>query len=170
MTLKEEVKSLRKKNLLDEEEVIRLFKKYKPEDYDEVESVFKLKYLGSGIFRRAYQIRGLDLVVKTPDGASRFDSNLRHAKEEIRKIQRIRKAKKYSPLRRYLPKIHYFNKYNGVMLMTKYSKWPSNTKDVVTQIISNLITDLRGHEGDLHENNIARDEWGEPVIIDLGYF
>lgn len=172
---KKEIEDLRYENSLSVQEVIRLFKKYKPEDRRDIKDMgLKLKLLGSGLFRRGYRINGLPVVVKIPkeDGENRYESNRIHAIEEIQKIRTIRKTKKYRPFWRYLPEVLYFDENSGVILMPEYGRLKESEANLFSSFLSNLADDLgRDDENDMHDENVGWNfEKEEYVILDLGYF
>jgi hypothetical protein len=160
----------------DVEEIVHYFNKNEPEMIDDVRNLgFKLKHLGSGLFRDAYLLKGHELIVKVPqdDGYCGWNMNFLHTKKEIANIKRIKRNKKYRPLWRYLPRIHYYNKESGLVLMERYyeiKNW--KLADQITTMLSNLVDDLLGSDSDndIHSQNVFITQDESPVLIDLGYF
>jgi 5-methylthioribose kinase len=173
---KKEVEKLKKEYGLSMGSICSLFEKYRPQNYSDIRAMgFKLTNVGSGLFRSAYRIDKSSIVVKLPktdsQGSEGWESGVGHAREEFKKINKIQKTGKYAPLVRYLPHIYYFDKKTGIMIMPLY--YPYRTykeRQLVSTFLSNLVYDLHGGDGDIHSANVASTEYGEPVLIDLGYF
>lgn len=175
LRVKEEIKTLKKKQKMDVKAAIRLFKRHNPETKEDVLRMgFKLKKLGSGLYRHGYKLNGFPLVVKFPkvdhDHVD-YPSCVDHSSEEIRKLRMIKKRQRYKVLRRYLPVIYYYNESYGLVLLPYYKRLRSNEAEIVSIILGNLVEDTRGGDGDLHTSNVAYDTEEERyVILDLGYF
>ena len=163
------------KDIKDIKNVIKLFKKHNPSKSEVKELGLTLKMIGKGLFRKAYRVNDLPLILKTPrHGCAHpdYDSEMYHMKQEVERIRDIKKSRRFRPFRRYLPDILYFNKDTGVLLMPEYEKVGNVSRRVVSDILSNLSYDLNDGSGsDLHDENIRYDPTREGyVIIDLGYF
>ena len=159
--------------------VVDDFKKNKPGTKDEIEDLgYDLKFLSDGLFREVYALKHerevLPFVIKLPKSGN-FTSCLEHVKCEMATIKKIKKDNKFAALRRYLPKTYYYNEKSGLVLQKRYISFNTNESTLVATILSNLVSDLNGHGGDVHESNvmyILDKTIGEkkPVIIDFGYF
>lgn len=127
-----------------------------------------------GSFRRVYQVESLKLVVKFPQGSCGRYSGIEHTNEEIDTFERISTYKKYKYLRHYLPKIYYYNRKTGVVLMKKYKLLDYKTAELASSILNKLAFDILGHSTDIYSSNVAVEytKYGCPKvkIIDLGYF
>jgi len=124
----------------------------------------------SGLFRRTYRILGHDLVVKFPKGAE----GRQHTRAEVRKIQRL---SKWRCLADFLPKIHYCDSLNAIVVMDYYPDFQETnhvTREeniilAMGKCISRLITRITGiHVSDIHDENVHNKN-GNAVIIDWGY-
>lgn len=153
-----------------EKDVVGLFKKYKPKTYEDVIGLgFKLKQLGSGLYRIGYQIDNLPFVVKLCKESDPTSSDVQHANEEMAALKKLSKSK-FKTLHRYLPKVFYFNKSSGITLMPLYKHLAYKESEHFIDFVNKLYWDLGGKDGDLHTSNVAFDnEKEEYVIIDLGF-
>lgn len=124
-----------------------------------------LRYMGEGSFRAAFEIIDYPLIVKVPLSNSYCD--LHHAAQEHRWIEKVQKESRYRLLRRYMPKVHYFDEDCGLMVMRRYKVEYNYTKDV--EALDKLITKVTGANGhDIGGCNVGRDAKGELKIIDTG--
>jgi ribosomal 50S subunit-associated protein YjgA (DUF615 family) len=155
-------------------EIVALFKKHKPNTAKAATKLgLKLQALGSGLYRRVYVIRGYDLVVKFNAG----EDDGEHAAQEVKTVWRVLRYKKYASIRKYMPKIYYFDKKTGTTLVKKYETFREdfvesglNAKfDVIEDKVMQLFPDGCC---DLHGGNFGAEytKTGRQVIkiIDLG--
>lgn len=149
---------------------IRRIKRFKPrtfEDFGKAGIPFG-KNLGGGVFREAYQIKDLPLVVKFPIE----DDGIDHSRDEMRKIK---KFSKFKFLRKYLPKVYYYDRQSGVIVMKFYEDFEDcgDACDAVGTLAGELIKRLTGVSMvDIHSENVrVRDTYKPPrlVFCDLGY-
>src|ERR1035437_9721554 len=134
-------------------EVVALFKKHKPNTAKAATKLgFKLKAVGSGLFRRVYVILGYDLVVKFNSG----EDDGEHAAQEVKIVRRVLRYKEYASIRKYMPKIYYFDKKTGTTLAKKYETFREGfvelglndkfyaIEDKMTQFFPSGYCDLHG--------------------------
>ena len=154
-------------NKITAQKVVRLFRRNKPKTAQEIRELgIPIHWAGSGVFRSAYKIRGLSIIIKTPRvGDSTLSASLRHAAVEIKNFKKLR-GKKYKRVHRFLPKIYYVNEKNGIMVMRKY-RLGNYSEDALDHPLFLKILG-KNATGDLHSRNIARS--GKQLkIIDLGF-
>jgi hypothetical protein len=155
-------------------QVVNLFKRNVVEDEVNILEKFHLTltHIHSGAFRRVYKIEGLPLAVKIPiDGT---DENIEHSADEMKAIARIQTDPKAKHLRKYLPKVHHYNKWSGVILMKAYRSFNEKpigrTLERKIDAMSNDVIEYFGlDEGDhdIWYGNATIDK-GQPIILDLG--
>lgn len=133
----------------------------------------KLESIGSGAYRRAFRIHGADLVVKFPsDPDGRFHTSL--------EVRRIKKLAQYQSLRPHLPKIRYYDKKTGILVVDFYDKYsetaaavPGNRTVELSwerDLITRLVKELTGvFVIDLYDDNLRIDDTQTVKLIDLGY-
>ena len=160
---------------------IRIIKDWKPRTNQDLKKTgLAFTYIGEGAFRRAFQIDGLPLVIKFPrlDG----DDNdartcIRHSVIEMRKIEALRKFRLMRP---HIPKVYYFDKTSGVIVMeyiddTQQSTDFANTNDARAFGINLLVQRLiRAYTGiiidDFSIENVRYDRKTYKLkLIDVAY-
>jgi hypothetical protein len=103
---------------------------------------------------------------KKPD----YNEGIEHSRAEVRRILKLAKVKELRP---HLPAVHYYDRSNGIMVMTWYPKLSEgwNRIDLMENVIRKLVrriahTTLSDSSGD----NIRMA--GKPnrlILVDLGY-
>lgn len=150
-------------------EAVKFIKKYKPANLKEFKDIgFRFNRLGNGVFRVCYKFKDLDIVIKVPNVSHSYgeSSGNEHSKAEVEAVKVLAKEK---PLARYLPKIHYSTKDGEVIVMPLY-EFQFTGHDIVADMLGHLMNDL-GHNGsDIHHRNVARDDYGNYYMADLGYW
>jgi len=162
--------------------IAKLFDLYKPRNLEEIleigtildsmgwekrKGIVNLTFIGQGSYRKVYKISDLPLVVKLPIGEDgTFDDNIAHTYNEMDAIKRVTRYKKYDKIRKYLPKIYYYNKTHGVILMHEYpqsgQKTRKNCQEAGWEISQALKKPL-----DLYKNfSVSKD--GKITLIDWG--
>lgn len=122
-----------------------------------------LRYLGEGCFRAAFEIIDYPLIVKVP--LTNCYSDLHHANEEWNWIDKVQSETKYKALRKYMPKVYYFDEECGLMVMRRYKIEASYTKDV--EALDKLVKSVTGATGhDVGSWNVGRDTKGNLKIVD----
>lgn len=141
-----------------------------------------LEYLGCGMYRKVYRILNSNLVIKF---AGRSRECRKHSKTEANRIYEIMHRKKWRLLRRYMPKLYYFDFETGVTIMKYYV--PTDYEDhrvrEDTKWIQMLIeavcsfNHLEGHEegsidwySDIAGVNLGTDKDGNYKFLDMGLF
>lgn len=158
----------RKKSQIDE--LVSRFETVRPKSLAEVEKMkYDLKYIGSGAYRVTYKFGSLPVVIKIPHRRS----GKSHSMAEYRTIRTINRFKKYKPLKGYMPKVYYFDKKTGIMIMHYYKKVPKNSSyaiGILMESLTGLVWHHEESECDIYGENMGFTEDGCPVITDLGYF
>ena len=154
--------------------VLRAIVKNRPRTPEEFRKAgIKLRYLGNGVFREVYKIQGCPLVVKFPLNEEQdFAGGVQHSASEVRRIARLSHIQELKP---HLPKIHYFDKENGVLVMRYYPKMERDRAiELLGAIVKKLVSKIaRVQMSDIHSDNIRHQKdasaAGRLVFVDLGY-
>ncbi len=139
-----------------------------------------LKLYGEGAFRRAYSVDSLPIVIKFPCifgqpnvlKGKDYTYCITHTKNEVLAYHTVLADSYYRDLRRFMPKIHYYNFVTGVSIMQRYQILDGPCSEV--EAYERQVCELLGQKDedtDLHWGN-----WGyETVnrkrryrIIDMG--
>jgi hypothetical protein len=128
----------------------------------------KLRYIDEGVFRQVYKISGCPLVVKFPLNDGSVVDGVQHSISEVNRIKRLSKIKELLP---HLPKIHYFDRKNGVLVMRYYKSLEgSRAIEQLGRVIRKLVSRVaRVAMSDIHADNIRQGIQGGVVFSDLGY-
>jgi hypothetical protein len=133
----------------------------------------KLRYIDMGVFRQVYKISGCPLVVKFPlgDGSGSVSDGIQHSISEVGRIKRLIGIKELTP---HLPKIHYFDRKNGVLVMQFYPrpKDDEETVELLGKIIKKLVSRIaRVQMSDIHADNVRlkRQNLRSAIFTDLGF-
>lgn len=131
-------------------------------------------FVGDGCFRDVYKVREHPLVVKVPHRREMpMEKSVEHSRAEVRAIK-----ESSSSIRRYVPKIYYFNDETGLVVMQFYKcvwdlTWPLSSRMVkrIEEMEAEIEShyDLTSDDWDSHEGNIGVGPNGHPVLIDFGY-
>lgn len=148
---------------------IRRIKKHRPkthEDFAKAGVPLESKCLGAGVFREVYRVRELPFVVKFPLAGDGDE----HTRSEVRRIEAL---SKYPKMRKYLPKVYYYDSRAGIVVMKYYPPMDKNNKDAALErMAQSLVKDLTGMLlGDIHAGNVTTDTGrssGRPIFLDLG--
>lgn len=153
-------------------EVISLFKKHKPKTAKAaIKLGIKLKYLSSGVYRDAYYIQRLGIVIKFPRpltkkyGKEWHECNLNHAQLEIDALNTIWYVSKV--LSKHLPKVYYIDRDNGVIIVKKYKIDFKYRYYKFAYKIAQILG-LDGNNTDYCGSNIGIDTDGTKILLDLG--
>lgn len=150
--------------------LIRTLNKNRPSTVQEFKKLgIKLRFLSEGAFRQVYEIKGLPLVVKFPHDSS--DDCIEHSVFEYKHINRILKFKKYKLLKKYMPKVYYFDKKSGIIVFRKYKYVYTKKLKDSTRIVelSDLVNKIMGYECDVNGGNVGIEK-NTLKILDLGCF
>lgn len=142
--------------------IIRRFDLKTREDFKDFG--LKLKHVGSGAFRKVYQIVGYDLVVKIPRGVG-WDKA--HSKTEWYAYKRLKKLKKYKFLHKYLPNMYCCSK-SGTILIDKHT-FKGRSMDQIHKLRTECY-DIFGDSCDIYGQNVGLDKKGNLKIVDFGCF
>ena len=96
---------------------LKLIRKHSPTSPEAFKKLgLRLSYLGAGVFREVARIQGCDLVVKFPldDGAGCYAEGIAHSLSEMKRIERLARISEMKP---HLPKVFYFDRKNGIIVM-----------------------------------------------------
>jgi hypothetical protein len=136
-----------------------------------------LRRLGEGAFRRVYliDVPRNPLVVKFPLGygktSSDYSEGIEHSRIEVRRIEKLAG---FTDLRPHLPKILYFDKRHGVVVM-RYYKSPDTYEypDLLAQVLRKVVRRLTKIDlGDLGRCNsgvTGHYRRSRLILTDLGY-
>ena len=149
---------------------IRRIKKHRPKTYEDFAKAgvpLEIESLGEGVFRVVYKAHKLPLVVKF----SLWGDDKCHTHSEMRRIKAL---SKYPKMRKYLPKVYYYDARGGIVVMKYYPPMNKNSKDApLERLAQSLVKDLTGMLlGDIHAGNVTTDTGrsdGRPIFLDLGY-
>lgn len=155
---------------------MKLIRENRPENLLTASNLgLKLIHVGSGAFRAVYRIKDTNLVIKFPDP---YENGEYHSREENRMIEKLYQ---YKVLRSYLPKIFYFERKSGVIVMEYYDKYSDrkaeNPHSMRTYgnitwervLIIKLIKRLTGeYFGDLYNANLRLDKNKHVKFVDMG--
>lgn len=163
-------------------EAIKLIRKYKPttpKAFDEIGVELMPEAVGAGAFREVIKACDLDLVVKFPlNEAAKgkpedYHEGIAHSALEMDKLGRLRKHKWMRP---FLPKIHYYDRKNGIIVMQFYEVLEGKALlDSNQRLVETLIRRCTGVTvSDYWEGNVGKGSkkirgTHVPIIIDLGY-
>ena len=152
---------------------LKLIRKHEPVTPKEFRKLgLGLESIGEGIFREVAKIKGCDLVVKFPlsDGGGCYSEGIQHSISEMNRITRLARVPELKP---HLPKVFYFDRANGIIVMQYYP--PLGEADAVEylgKIVKKLVSKMcKIAMSDIHDGNIRkkRKGWEQLVFIDLGY-
>lgn len=122
-----------------------------------------LRYLGEGSFRVAFEIIDYPLIVKVP--LTSCYSDMHHANEEWNWIEKVDRYPQYRALRKYMPKVYYFDEDCGLMIMRKYQRVKVS---LGTAALDRLVLQTTGATGhDIGSNNMGKDDKGNLKILDV---
>lgn len=119
----------------------------------------KIKFIGCGVSREVYLVKGADLVLKL----SQYSDQSR---QELRNILKLKSDPKLRP---YLPKIYLYgcrilasNRPSAITM--RY--YPEKGKDVHQDVLNPIFRKTRVY--DIYYSNIRLTKSGIPKLVDLG--
>jgi hypothetical protein len=138
--------------------------------------------LGVGVFREVIKVKGLPLVVKFPlDQAPVkkppvYTDGIRHSRIEIDKLERLQKI---SWMRKYLPKVYYYDRAAGIIVMKYYGDMDEKNCDF-EEATSDFVRDIFKRAtgvrmADFHSGNVRKaptpqvSRGPKLILIDIGY-
>lgn len=120
---------------------------------------FTLTRVGAGSYRTVYQLDTLPLCVKIPKGGSGKE----HNELEVKRIKRLSGGL----LARHLPKIEFFDKKQGTLVMRFYKLRVSSYQ--ISNLLEKFITRLTGVTfTDIKESNMRTHD-GVVKFVDLAF-
>lgn len=144
--------------------LVELMKQHMPGHRHELERYIPLKLVGAGSFREVYSVRGAGWVVKFPYNTG---SDREHARNEMKAIKKLLTSPK---LKKYAPKVYYFEWKTGVIVMKRYRQAGYSTScGKAGMKLSRKLIDFFETAPDFEDylGNFARD--GRRLIaVDLG--
>lgn len=161
--------------------VIRKIKKfpYEPDDYNYepihmLDHCLKywcksLSYIGDGSFRKVYRIDNLPLVIKFPIGDDdTLEVCIEHSQNEMDAVNRIKTDKSLAKLKKYLPKIYYYDEPNGIILMHEYKGIKADTykRKACVKAVDEIESVWKSF--DVYKNLHVDPKTQKVTIIDLG--
>lgn len=162
------------------QEALRKIKTNRPTSLKEFETLGLLgMYVGAGVFRESYRIRGTNLIVKFPLNDAGlgmppdYKDGIAHSRTEMCRLDKLWKIK---ALRAHLPKVWYYDKTHGIIVMTHYIKlfgyggWKKI--ELLGKVINKLVKQY-AHTSmtDIHGDNTRMTAGRKKriVFVDLGY-
>jgi glycosyltransferase involved in cell wall biosynthesis len=153
--------------------VLRAIIKNRPRTPEEFRKAgIKLRYVDHGVFREVYKVQGCPLVVKFPLNEDQdFAGGVQHSVSEVGRIKRLLRIQELKP---HLPKVHYHDKKNGVLVMSYYHRMtPERGVELLGKIVQKLVSKIaRVQMSDIHTDNIRVQKdanVGRLTFVDLGY-
>ena len=157
--------------------IIELFNKKKPKTKKAIIKLgLSLDMIGEGVFRGVYRIVGTDYVVKIPC----CKEGIEHSQSEHNAWSEIRNNRQYRILWKYLPDFKYYDEGRGILVMPYYYPVDTGTRqarrrgNAISLVMHDLIKVVwkknQGKSIDMHDGNIGLTKYGEPILIDMGYF
>ena len=149
--------------------MVKKLRLLRPRNATEFENLLQVKLVpaGSGGFREAFAIKNSRVIVKFPMSGG---SSVRHARREIRRIQQILKSEKFFYLRRYVPKIYWWDYKTGVIvvvMLNRVSEATSADTDIVTNMLKDTFSTVGGAP-DTAYTNVGYDGRGQLKVLDWG--
>lgn len=151
-------------------QIVRKIKKHRPETPAEFRELgIPLVREGAGIFRVAYRVKKLPLLVKFPvdDDAT---GGKAHSANEVRKIRRL---SKFRWVKSYLPTIYFHDKQSGVLVVSWHDEFATDNDAFIAlgALASRALKIATGVlVSDIHGDNVRRGAQRRKIIlIDLGY-
>lgn len=170
----------------DEKRFIKFVQDTRPKSVEDIRD-WHPRFLGKGAFREAFLVRTgarkkpLGLVIKFPcDGGFKSKAKkkwaiadgIRHSREEVQAVRRMRKDAKLRVLRRYAPVILFHEPGTGVIIMPLYK--PIRYKNsfygfaqTFECMLADLIPEMR-YEFDNGIRNFGLNEEDCYVLLDAG--
>jgi hypothetical protein len=152
--------------------IISKMKQYQPMFADEFERMIgpELQDIESGCFREVFRITGTNTIIKFPLQDETGKCCITHSRREIRRIKQIMRNKKYKHIRRYVPKMHYYDYTNGILIMQLASEVGKIPKEV-SKPIEDLFKDTFpciSNLPDAQSTNLGYDGRGQIKLLDWG--
>lgn len=141
---------------------------------DALNAGLPLSLLGSGAYRRVYDIPGTKLVVKFPNFEYlTAEECIKHSVKEYEAVTKVMvsRSKAYAPIKKHMPKIHFCNPLTGVLVVNKY-KLLGADKGEARRLLSLKIKTASNVSGILdiqNGGNVGVDGRGTLKVIDAGY-
>jgi len=161
------------------QEALRKIRRHRPTSLSEFKAIGLLgRYIGNGVFRESFRIRGTNLIVKFPLNESRtekpkFKSGIAHSRTEMRRLKKLGRVK---ALQTHLPKVWYYDHTHGIVVMTHYEKssgYGGRDKIELLGRVVNKLLKQYAHTtmNDIHGDNTrcAKGKFDRLIFVDLGY-
>jgi hypothetical protein len=151
-------------------QVIRKIRQHRPETLEDFKVLnIPLIREGAGIFRVAYHVKGLPLLVKFPIDNDTTGGRA-HSASEVRKIRKLRR---FRWMRSYLPTIYFYDRRSGVLVLSWHAEF-ANDRDAFVALGALCTRTIKNSTGvlvsDIHEDNVRKgDQRRKIILIDLGY-
>lgn len=132
---------------------------------------FRLNYIGAGVFREVARIAGCDLVVKFPlDEKDGPNEGIAHSLSEMKRIEKLSRVPELKP---HMPKVFYYDRKNGIIVMQFYPELtPADAVELLGKVVRKLVAKVSDVAmTDIHDGNVRRKRkgWDQLVFTDLGY-
>ena len=132
----------------------------------------QLRFINHGVFREVYKVQGCPLVVKFPLNEDEgFAEGRAHSISEVNRIKRLSRIQELKP---HLPRVHYHDRENGVLVMSYYHKMSNDRAvELLGKMVQKLVSKIaRVQMSDIHCDNIRCQKdanVGRLIFTDLGY-
>lgn len=132
-----------------------------------------LKLLGTGAYRKVFEVVGAGLVIKFPNPSYlQLSECILHSVKEYKAITKVMtsKSNKYAHIKKHMPRVHYCNTTTGVLIVRKYELLASAKVAVRGALSLKLRNALNGKTLDVNNcGNVGIDGRGTLKVIDAGY-
>lgn len=160
-----------------EKSVVQIISEKKPKTIAAIRKLgYELDLLGIGVYRRVYRIIGTDYIIKIPIGKA----GILHSQNEYNACCEIKNYRKYRVLWKYMPEFSYYDESRGIIVMPYYTPVDVGRKKErrLGKALAHVMYDLfrcvwKKHDVrsiDIHDGNVALTQYGEPIMIDMGFF
>jgi hypothetical protein len=163
------------------QKALRKIRRHRPTSLNEFKDLGLLgRFVGAGVFRESYRIRGTTLIAKFPlDEAPKnkppcYTCGISHTRTEVARIKKLRAVAVFRP---HVPRIWYHDARHGIVVMTYYPKlgghggWDRIT--LLGKVIRKLLRKVAHVQmNDIHGDNIrmTAGRYNKRLIfVDLGY-
>lgn len=141
---------------------------------DALDAGLPLQLLGSGAYRKVYDIVGTRLIIKFPNPEYLKEAEcIKHSIKEYEAVCKVMssKDKRYSSIRKHMPKIHFCNPITGVLVANRYQLLAVGRAED-RRLLSLKIKSITSPQNILDVNNcgnVGVDGRGTLKVIDAGY-
>lgn len=159
--------------------VLQIVKKHKPTVAAHLRGHLNLKFIGSGSYRKTYRVVNSPFLIKFPHigpSASDRDNHAACVKHSGLEVAKHRHFSGFFELKAYLPKIYYYDKVTGIVVMEYIEENDDTTNadywkyEALSGLVSVLIKSLtRKKLTDISDSNLRLSKGGQLKFIDLAF-